>query len=692
MQSSLKSFLALLAFFAALAAPAASAAPSQKRLALVVGNGSYTNKALMTSVNDAALIAQTLQTAGFDVTGARDLDQGLMHRMFRDFADKVAHAGPDAVALVYFAGYGMQFEGENYLIPVGTDSTEAANVSARALALSEVMQSLAVQKATFIILDAARASPFQSEAGGLAWVEPEANMLIAYNAAPGTVAPTLAGSYGPYAKALAEMIREGNLTPANLFDRVRLRVHELTRGAQVPWDASKIDVPFKFFERAAGAPVRADVPERTEGTRVQPMRVLGVQDGYMVAVLRDTFDGYSDFLADYWQGALTKRVRALLAPRREAITWRRTFQANGPDAYWSYLERYPHGPHVADAGRLLKRLGASTELPAKFARMDYDIPPPLPDELEYIERSSLALDDPAFALEQPQPCAPYFLEPPPAEFADLKPPVASSGAHNLPALALVPLPVYVRLPPEVEAPNAPMINVSESSARTTVATKSDRQIASLPISPPRGDEVAPNVARLAPNAAAKNAMIDSSISPAVGQVGTEESKPLPAPPSAKAARPPQWFVDITTPANRDVARPSPFTIEGEGTIAAPTMFALPSSGLVLRTWIQSVPLVPTAVRAPVTIPRSVAHAPLRTGLLPETPPALTTGSILSSVPRSVRIVPPTRTPAKPAASAASSQSPIRTDRPNQPKTPPIKKPAPSINGAQTPKDLPEAPK
>ena len=174
-------------------------------------------------------------------------------------------------------------------------------------------------------------------------------MLIAFNAAPGTVSPDAGDGYGPYGKALAEMIREGGLAPANLFDRVRLRVDELTKGAQVPWDASKIETQFKFFERAPDAPPRADSQEHTACRRSQPIRSLGAHDGYMVALLRDTFDAYADFLADYWHDPMTKRVRALLAARREAITWRRTCQANVPGAYWSYLERFPRGPHVADA-------------------------------------------------------------------------------------------------------------------------------------------------------------------------------------------------------------------------------------------------------------------------------------------------------------------------------------------------------
>src|SRR5947208_15467716 len=375
MHGLLKTLLALLAIFAVVCAAIASAAtagaaPSEKRLALVVGNASYKAKPLATTVNDATLIAQTLRAARFDVMGARDLDEGLLRQTFRDFVDAVRNAGPGAVAAVYFAGYGLQLEGENYLVPVDADITDASDVPLRAVRLSEQTLALAALdlKASFMILDMARANPFvlsgRPAASGLAWVEPETNMLIAFNAAPGTISPDSGTGYGPYARALSEMIREGGRTPADLFDRVRLRVNEFTKGAQVPWDTSDIEAQFMFFERSPGAPSRADSPERTAWMRSQPMRSLDAQDAYMVALARDTFDGYADFLADYWNHPMTKRVRALLAARREAITWRRTCQANVPDGYWSYLARYPGGAHAADARRRLAQLGATIAPPS----------------------------------------------------------------------------------------------------------------------------------------------------------------------------------------------------------------------------------------------------------------------------------------------------------------------------------------
>jgi hypothetical protein len=232
-------------------------ADSEKRIALVIGNAAYQAGVLATPANDAGLIAQTLQAAGFDVTGARDLDGESLRSAFHDFLDKAQASGPDKVAFVYLAGYGVQLDNENYFVPVDAKITSASDVAAEALRISDYTKRLAglPLKASFIVLDAARVSPFaksgQPLAGGLALAEAAPNMLMAFNAAPGTVAPDESGPYGAYAQALTEMIREGGLSPSQVFDGVRLRVSEAMKGAQVPWTASRISAPFVFFERAS---------------------------------------------------------------------------------------------------------------------------------------------------------------------------------------------------------------------------------------------------------------------------------------------------------------------------------------------------------------------------------------------------------------------------------------------------------
>ena len=238
----------------------AKAQTQEKRIALVIGNAGYQTGALETSANDAGLIAQTLQAAGFDVVGARDLDQDALRRALRDFLSKASSSGPDTVAFIYLSGYGLQLEGENYFLPVDTKIGGAADVAAEALRVSDYVRPLAALKlkASILILDAARRNPFAISgaplAGGLALVEPSPGTLVAFNAAPGTIAPNEDGPYGAYAQALAEMMRQGGLALPQVFERARLRVSDMTKGAQLPWFSSRLDTAFLFFERSPDAP------------------------------------------------------------------------------------------------------------------------------------------------------------------------------------------------------------------------------------------------------------------------------------------------------------------------------------------------------------------------------------------------------------------------------------------------------
>src|SRR4029453_1829037 len=108
--------LTLISGITGLSGPAL-AQQQEKRIALVIGNGAYAKSPLATAANDGGLIAQTLQAAGFDVGGARDLDGDTLRRSFRDFVQKAQSSGPDTVAMVYLAGHGLQLAGENYFVP-----------------------------------------------------------------------------------------------------------------------------------------------------------------------------------------------------------------------------------------------------------------------------------------------------------------------------------------------------------------------------------------------------------------------------------------------------------------------------------------------------------------------------------------------------------------------------------------------
>jgi uncharacterized caspase-like protein len=435
----------------------AAPAGQQNRIALVIGNGNYPALPRVTAANDAGLVAQTLQAAGFDVIGARDLDGETLRRTFHDFIQKAQSAGPDTVAVVYLAGYGLQLAGENYFAPVDAVMARDTDVPVEGLRVGDYIRQLSALplKATVVVLDAAYAHPFAKEgqplAGGLALMEPDPRGLIAFNAAPGTVAPPTSGNYGPYAQALAEMIRTGGIGLPEVFNRVRLRVNEVTKGAQVPWDAHKLEGEFLFFERAPDAPpVQAD---QDAALRAKPIRDFGAQDAYTAALARDTLADYEAFLAAYPDDPMAKRVRAIVAARREAATWREAYRANSQQAYWTYLKRYPKGPHAADARRRLAAISAPPEPPSAFDAYAYDVPPPMPDEYAYVDQPDLMFGDPAYDFAPPPPPPVFYLPPPPDDFVLLDPPFYyDDDPFYLPQPLFVPIPVYIRPPGYVHPP------------------------------------------------------------------------------------------------------------------------------------------------------------------------------------------------------------------------------------------------
>ncbi|HZR77269.1 caspase domain-containing protein [Bradyrhizobium sp.] len=475
--------LGALAFPALVDCAVAQQQPQEKRIALVVGDGNYEKAPLPTAANDAGLIAQTLQAAGFDVIGARDLDADALRNSLRDFMVKVQADPANTVAMIYLSGYAVQLAGENYYVPVDAKISRDTDIPTEGLRISDYTRQLASLsvKISVVVLDSAGPQPFVEGgnpiAGGLALVEASPNMLIAFNAAPGTVVPPQTGNYGVYAQALAEMIRTGGLSLPDVFDRVRLRVSESSKGAQVPWDDQKIQAPFTFFDRAPDAPPVQGSPDQVAAIRDKPIRDLGAQDAFTAALARDTFQGYEDFLAAYPRDPLARRVRAILAARREAITWRRTYLADTPDAYWSYLRRYPDGPHAWDARRRLSYLSAALEPPPSFAMIDYgDVPPPPPDDFVYVDRPVLYFDDPQFGFAPPPPPPVFFLPPPPPDFVVLAPPIVAVGIgvgvglFVLPRPAFVPMPVYCAPPAYVRPPPNNIIynNIHNTTVINTV--------------------------------------------------------------------------------------------------------------------------------------------------------------------------------------------------------------------------------
>jgi uncharacterized caspase-like protein len=672
-------------------------AQQEKRIALVVGNGAYAKAPLATTANDAGLIAQTLQAAGFDVVGARDLDVDTLRKSFHDFIQKAQASGPGTVAMIYLAGYGVQLAGENYFIPVDSSIARDTDVPTEALRISDYTRQLAAipLKADIVVLDAARAQPFieggQPIASGLALVEPDPNMLISFNAAPGTVAPAEAGPYGIYAQSLAEMIRTGGLSLPEVFDRVRLRVNENSKGAQVPWDDQKISAQFAFFERAPDAPPQA-APDQVAAIRNKPLRDLGVQDAYAAVLERDTLPAYEEFLAAYPGDPLCKRVIAIVAARREAITWRRTYRTDTPEAYWSYLRRYPRGPHAGDARRRLAFLTAPLEPPPAFAMIDYDVPPPPPDEVVYVDRPMLLFGDPVFGFVAPPPPPVYYLPPPPPDFIVLPPPLPVVGLFVLPQPVFVPIPVfyrppvYVAPPPNniifqnihnttvintvINQPQAPAAAVAPGGLAAAVAGRASPAGAAVPQAvAQRAALIQQGKAPMPPSAAmipaarpGAPAVTPANVTPNVGPAATPQTAvpqihALPVPggqggPPAPAAGTVRPAPTATAPANAAPARPP----------GPPTATAPPAPVHVTPPVAVARPTVPPQLRPQIQrpVPPAVAARP------PAPPPPRPQAVARPAPPPPPHAAPPPPRPAPPVVAARPAPPPVARPAPPPP--------------------------
>jgi formylglycine-generating enzyme required for sulfatase activity len=224
-------------------APAVSAA---ERAALVIGNSDYAAvERLSNPANDAAALAGALEGAGFDdVTLALDLDYAGMRRTLADFSRRSAGA---EVALVYFAGHGIEIGGTNYLIPTDATLAHVEDVEFEAMPLDTVMSAFSrAGGLRLLILDACRNNPFaramertgasRSIGRGLARVDPPGgSTLIAYAAREGTVAADGEGEHSPFAAALMRHIATPSVDVRLMFGRVRDEVLAATGGQQEPF-------------------------------------------------------------------------------------------------------------------------------------------------------------------------------------------------------------------------------------------------------------------------------------------------------------------------------------------------------------------------------------------------------------------------------------------------------------------------
>jgi len=259
-----RSLLLVLAFLAATAV----AAHADKRVALVIGNSAYKNvNRLKNPANDAAAIVAVFKAAGFDSVDLRqDLNVVEMRRALREFGNKTRDAD---VAVIYYAGHGIELDGTNYLIPIDATLETDTDVLDETFPLDRVLFAVeSAKQLRLIILDACRDNPFAKTmkrtigsrgiGRGLAKVEPSSpNTMIAFAAKAGSTASDGDGKNSPFALALVDHLTKPGLDLRKAFGFVRDDVLKATSNAQEPFVYGSLGGNDVTLVPAATAPAAA---------------------------------------------------------------------------------------------------------------------------------------------------------------------------------------------------------------------------------------------------------------------------------------------------------------------------------------------------------------------------------------------------------------------------------------------------
>ena len=267
----LLSLLCLLALFAALLTPAY--AQSGKRVALLIGNASYTVGRLTNPPNDVREMQTALEAVGFNVQIVLNANQNQMKRAVRDFG---AQAQGVDVAFLYYCGHATQARGENYLIPVQATIDKEADYEVEAVAANTIMAQIvgARPKAAIVVLDACRDNPLaattRSTSKGLGRMDAPTGTMIAFATAPNTTA----SDNGLYAQTLARHIRTPGLELLDVFRRTSAEVRRASNNVQDP-RISEVSINDNLYlaGQGAAAPTR---PVQIASVVPEPVRTAPV--------------------------------------------------------------------------------------------------------------------------------------------------------------------------------------------------------------------------------------------------------------------------------------------------------------------------------------------------------------------------------------------------------------------------------
>jgi uncharacterized caspase-like protein len=330
--------LPLLAAAVMFASAASATTGAQRRVALVIGNSAYQFAPhLPNPTNDAEAMAATLQKLGFEVTKGVDLDRTETEMIIREFSKTLPGAD---VALLFYAGHGIQYQGTNYLIPVDAQLNDETDLSFEATQLNVVIGMMEREpRVSLVFLDACRDNPFAQQLArsmgstrstsigrGLAIVDAPAGSFVAYATDPDQVALDGNGSHSPFTAALLAHIDTPGQSISDMMIEVRNDVLSATQNKQRPHEDNTLTSKFYFAPTVEVADATTG-PAPSSGTAVVPPAAQSVD--------------------------------------KEVVFWQSIQNSNSPAQFQAYLDQYPNGTFAALARARIDELKAK---PAEASR------------------------------------------------------------------------------------------------------------------------------------------------------------------------------------------------------------------------------------------------------------------------------------------------------------------------------------
>ncbi|EPX80314.1 caspase family protein [Litoreibacter arenae] len=307
---------------------------ADKRIALIIGNAAYKNvPELKNPRNDSQDLAAALEQVGFEVLLHTDLTQGSMLDTLRGFRRRATEAD---VALIYFAGHGIEIDRENYLLPVDAVLETDSDINFEAVKLETmIFAASGADRLSMVIVDACRNNPFatsikrtnpnRSIGRGLTAVEPSKNTLVAYAAKEGTTAADGNGRNSPYADALISSLKTPKLEVGLMMRQVRDKVLDATGGRQEPFVYGSLSADQIYLNDPDG------------GTEAQPALMIAED------VVQDVPD----------------------TSAAEIVFWKSISDQHAVEELQTYLQKYPEGFFAELARARIKRAGGEVLTPVE---------------------------------------------------------------------------------------------------------------------------------------------------------------------------------------------------------------------------------------------------------------------------------------------------------------------------------------